>query len=372
VAVIGALFGIGVVVAVIIVKKRYNKKRKDDNPEVEMLRVPSSDKWEIDYQELQIGAQIGAGAFGNVFKARWRNCDCVVKQLNSSNQNPESVATFLKEANIVKNLRNHENVCSVFGVCTNPEYPICIVLEYVPGGSLQKLIYEHKVDMDGPLLLQFAKSICSGMSHIHKENLLHCDLACRNILISLENNKYILKITDFGLARISDKGFYDAKEEAKFPIRWTAPEVLTTYKVSRAADVWSFGVVLWEMIEAKVPWFDKTNAQVLELVCVMQQRLPKPNASFEYPSDDLWAVMMQCWQQDPNTRPSFDELFKKLETLERMWGYNQETDTNSFLSEDPNNSNNTTDSGNTIAVPTYVKMPSVFNEDNSINYGNKY
>jgi len=377
VAVVGAaLLGIGVAAIVLVMRKRSHKKPEDKNPDLEMVKVATApDKWEIDYQELQIGNQIGSGAFGNVFKGRWRNCDCVVKQLNSSNQDSQSVAKFLKEANIVKNLRNHENVCSVFGVCTNPEYPICIVLEYVPGGSLQSFIYERKIEMTGPLLLQFAKNICSGMSHIHKENLLHCDLACRNVLISPQGfNKYILKITDFGLARISDQGFYDAKHEAKFPIRWTAPEVLTTYKVSRASDVWSFGVVLWEMIEGKVPRYSQTNPEVMDLVCVLHQTLPKPKATFEYPVDDMWVLMVQCWQQDPNARPSFDDLFNKLEALERMWEYNQDKETTFNEAHSNSNNTNSSNSGNTIGIPPdYVKMRSLANlsVETTTTYGNK-
>jgi len=338
---------------------------------------PGSDKWNIGFNELTIGKQIGHGAFGTVYKGRWRNADCVVKQMKPKNKDDaESTAKFLKEADIVKNLRNHENVCSIFGVCTNPEYPICIVLEYVSGGSLQTALSDKKIQMTGPRLIQFAKQICSGMSHIHKENLLHCDLACRNVLVAPQGTrKHVLKITDFGLARISSAGIYDAKEEAKFPIRWTAPEVLTKFKVSRASDVWSFGVVMWEMIEAKTPWYDKQNSEVLDLVCNQQQYLPKPKATFEYPANEVYALMVQCWQFDPNLRPSFDDLFFKLEKLERIWGYNQDDSSkSSYYTESKSSMSVSRSSSNTqSASDSYVKMkpPADMSIESEITYGNK-
>lgn len=123
-----------------------------------------------------------------VFKCRWRNTDCVVKQLDINRTDQQSVKQFLKEADNVKyannfiishshrGLRPHTNVCNVFGICTDPAYPICIVMEYLPDGSLDQLVYKNKIGLDAKMILDFAKDIAGGMSHIHHENVLHCDL----------------------------------------------------------------------------------------------------------------------------------------------------------------------------------------------------
>jgi len=275
-------------------------------------------RWEIPYESIKQGAEIGRGAYGSVFLATWRNSECVVKQLHIDNNNPSAVREFLKEAQTVQRLRPHKNVCGIFGVCTNPQYPICIVMEYVKDGSLKDLVYEEpKVELTSSLILALAKDIASGMAHLHMENVLHCDLACRNLLVQKQSGTYLIKISDFGLARTSESGLYDANQEAKFPIRWSAPEVLTARKLSRAADVWSFGVVLWEMLEGKMPFWEMSNSEVMLHVCTKKQFLNPPTKRFEYP-EELNAMMLACFQFKPEARPSFEDLFIQLEDIEKQ------------------------------------------------------
>ena len=144
-------------------------------------------RWNIEKSELEIGQQIGQGAFGVVYKARWRNCDCVVKQLNPENYAQQQVDEFLKEASTVqyeyvvselttRNLRNHKNVCTVFGICPDP---ISIVMEYVSGGSLRDLVYQEDFELTTKMLISFAKDIAGGMSHLHVKSILKCVNSCR-------------------------------------------------------------------------------------------------------------------------------------------------------------------------------------------------
>jgi len=267
--------------------------------------------FEIPYNEIKIEKEIGRGAFGVVFKAQWRNCDCVVKQLNL--QDADSKEEFLKEARNVMKLKLHQNVCGVFGVCTDPNHPTSIVMEFVEGGSLKELVYDDKTKLDALTVVRMAKDVAGGMSHIHEEGILHCDLACRNLLYSSRGNgRYLIKVTDLGLARISETGHYDAKADAKFPIRWSAPEVHMKHKLSKASDVWAFGVVLYEMMEGRLPYFKLKNSEVIEFIC-NGGLLEQPN---RINCPELWNIALQCFQMEPSDRPTFHQLFTELSDLE--------------------------------------------------------
>jgi len=334
--VLGVVGLIGLIIAgVLIWKKRSHikelirlpeEKSKEesvplqDNPNEPKRRMTSFDShWEIQFKELEIGQQIGSGAFGAVFKAVYRNSDCVVKQLLKESEK-DAMANFLKEAQTVIHVKPHKNVCFLFGVCTNPEYPICIVMEYVNGGSLQTLLVEEKIELNLKNIIKICKDVTSGMSHLHHEGLLHCDLACRNLLVSLEKgNEFTVKLSDFGLARFSETGTYNASVTAVFPVRWSAPEVLRGAKLSKASDVWSFGIVMWEIIQGTIPYLPMSNQEVIEYVCVKKQVLSRPTAIENLP-ESIWNSMQRCWAYQPNNRPTFDELYQTFKELDNeLW-----------------------------------------------------
>jgi len=244
-----------------------------------------------------------------------------VKQMHSElTSDRAAMNTFLKEADNMKNLRPHPNVCDLLGVCTKPEFPICIVTELLSEGSLVDLIQNGKISIDANLAVTIAKDIASGMSHLHKENILHCDLAARNLLVSLKGkDQYVIKVADFGLSHISESDNYNLKAEAKFPIRWSAPEVMTRGQVSKAADIWSFGVVVWEILEWEKPYHEiGSNNDVMRKVCNDGLRLGRPSR-IEIP-DRLWEIMQMCWHSDAKQRPTFQDLYKLLLELENTLG----------------------------------------------------
>eukprot|EP00027_Filamoeba_sp_ATCC50430_P003191 CAMPEP_0168556050 /NCGR_PEP_ID=MMETSP0413-20121227/8671_1 /TAXON_ID=136452 /ORGANISM="Filamoeba nolandi, Strain NC-AS-23-1" /LENGTH=794 /DNA_ID=CAMNT_0008586961 /DNA_START=168 /DNA_END=2549 /DNA_ORIENTATION=+ len=217
------------------------KNDKTSSQEEAIAKAMIDQKWEIPYEDIKIKSEIGRGAFGTVYKGRWRNCDCVVKQLSIDRADERAVQDFLKETETTKRLRNHPNVCTILGVCTAPEHPICIVMEFVSGGNLQKHIFSKSLELNKNLIISMGCDITSGMSHLHHENILHCDLACRNLLVDRKGtNDFLVKITDFGLAHTvnTDSDIYDASSASVVPIRWSAPEVLTQLQMSKASDVW--------------------------------------------------------------------------------------------------------------------------------------
>eukprot|EP00027_Filamoeba_sp_ATCC50430_P015453 CAMPEP_0168573728 /NCGR_PEP_ID=MMETSP0413-20121227/18692_1 /TAXON_ID=136452 /ORGANISM="Filamoeba nolandi, Strain NC-AS-23-1" /LENGTH=412 /DNA_ID=CAMNT_0008607003 /DNA_START=1233 /DNA_END=2471 /DNA_ORIENTATION=+ len=282
-------------------------------------RHQNSDKdmWEIDFTTIKIEQQIGKGGFGVIYSAKWRNQLCVVKQLDQSNEN--SARDFLKEASNVKHLRPHPNICLVLGICSNPHYPLCLVMEYVPNGSLWTMLVSRSLTLETKTVIDFALDIASGMFHLHSEDIIHCDLACRNLLVAPKNSsKYLLKITDFGLSRVTEREAYKASETSVFPIRWSAPEVLTQKLVSKPMDVWSFAVTLWEMIEVKMPYFHLTNADVAKAVCEDHLKLTRPTA-VPIP-DELFNLMESCWNDNPQLRPTFEQICEDLAVIKRNYG----------------------------------------------------
>eukprot|EP01119_Soliformovum_irregulare_P019929 TRINITY_DN6400_c0_g1_i2.p1 TRINITY_DN6400_c0_g1~~TRINITY_DN6400_c0_g1_i2.p1 ORF type:complete len:684 (-),score=124.30 TRINITY_DN6400_c0_g1_i2:241-2292(-) len=197
--------------------------------------------WKINPQEVVLGEKLGQGAFGVVYKASWRNAEYVVKQLKVTDQ--DYIEAFLKEATHMKDIRGHVNVCRFVGVIIAANYPVSIMTEYIPDGSLWEMIQNNQIVIDNIKLVQsLAKDTAAGMSHIHAENILHCDLSARNLLVKRVGSEYIIKITDFGMAHQTASETYNLAANVNVPYRWCSPEVFKTHQFSKASDVWSFGV----------------------------------------------------------------------------------------------------------------------------------
>eukprot|EP01114_Cavostelium_apophysatum_P008118 TRINITY_DN2040_c0_g1_i2.p1 TRINITY_DN2040_c0_g1~~TRINITY_DN2040_c0_g1_i2.p1 ORF type:complete len:864 (-),score=185.58 TRINITY_DN2040_c0_g1_i2:130-2721(-) len=276
------------------------------------------DPWEINFQEIHLQHEIGRGAFGRVYQGTWRNAPCCVKVANPETSR-DSMFEFIKEANSMKRMRSHPNVCQLFGVCTTPT--VCIVMELLPEGSLFDMIHNAQIDIDLDTALAFLKDVCSGMLHLHAEGILHLDLATRNLLMKSERSsngtKYSVKISDFGMSSslTTTESVYDVSARSKFPIRWCAPEIASHRQVTKASDVWSFGVVAWEILERKFPYADMSNQEVIEAVFNQGYRLPKPTR-IGFPNE-LYQLMLWCWQMDTNKRPTFAKIYEDLLAIER-------------------------------------------------------
>uniref|UniRef100_A0A3P8UCI4 Tyrosine-protein kinase n=1 Tax=Cynoglossus semilaevis TaxID=244447 RepID=A0A3P8UCI4_CYNSE len=260
------------------------------------------DEWEIPRESLKLERKLGAGQFGEVWMGVYNNDRKVaIKNLKMGTM---SVEAFLAEANMMKNLQ-HRCLVRLFAVVT--QEPIYIVTEYMENGSLVDYL---KTPAGGSLamntLIDMSAQVAEGMAFIEQRNYIHRDLRAANILVSHE---LICKIADFGLARLIEDNEYTAREGAKFPIKWTAPEAINFGTFSIKSDVWSFGILLTEIVTyGRIPYPGMSNPEVIQNLEV-GYRMPKPDNC----SDGLYNIMCMCWRETPEDRPTFEYLRSVLE-----------------------------------------------------------
>eukprot|EP01119_Soliformovum_irregulare_P020556 TRINITY_DN6680_c1_g1_i2.p1 TRINITY_DN6680_c1_g1~~TRINITY_DN6680_c1_g1_i2.p1 ORF type:complete len:580 (-),score=131.58 TRINITY_DN6680_c1_g1_i2:69-1808(-) len=273
----------------------------------------SLEDWNIPSSHVELGSILGSGAFGVVMKARWRNADCVIKQLSDKNCDQE---VFLKEALTMKKLRAHKNVCKFMGVIMEPNYPTSILCEYIEGGSLNTWINEGRLEIENMAqAISLVLGVASGMSHIHAEDIIHCDLAARNLLIQRESDGYTIKVADFGMSHTIKAESYNIEGEINLPVRWCSPEVLRTHTFSKASDVWAFGIVIWEIIEQKRPYYQEPrNKEVFEMI-TNGVKLERPKRIET--SDEMMELMNWCWKMKPHSRPTFQEIIGDLDQQQK-------------------------------------------------------
>ncbi|CAH8584749.1 unnamed protein product [Heterobilharzia americana] len=262
------------------------------------------DQWEISRSSLKLIELLGAGQFGEVWKGKWNETiEVAVKTLKQGTMTKEE---FLKEARIMKQL-HHPQLVRLYAVVTAE--PIYIVTELMTHGSLLKYLRDGPgKELDLKPLIDMMAQIASGMAYLEKEHYIHRDLAARNILVG-ENN--IVKVADFGLARIIDNAneTYTAKQGAKFPIKWTAPEAALMGRFTIKSDVWSFGIVIYEIITyGQVPFPSMNNTETLQQV-ENGYRMPCPA---NCPSA-IYEVMLNTWDAKPERRPTFAFLCSYFE-----------------------------------------------------------
>lgn len=217
---------------------------------------------------------------------------------------------FIEEAKVMTKLR-HQNLVQLYGVCSKNVRPIFIITEYMKHGSLLTYLRVRKKEFYGDFLglLDMALQVCRGMAYLEKNNYIHRDLAARNCLVGEQN---IVKVADFGLARYVIDDQYTSNGGAKFPIKWSPPEVLNFTRFSSKSDVWAYGVLCWEVFTCgDMPYGKARNPEVVERVQrgqILQQPPNCPNPVYE-------EVMRLCWAAHPEDRPSFRMLREKLTVI---------------------------------------------------------
>ncbi|CAF3576236.1 unnamed protein product [Rotaria socialis] len=260
---------------------------------------------ELDRSQLTNQQLIGRGNYGEVYKAKYGQRDVAIKCMKTDSKNRMCVDKFLDEAKIMKDLL-HKNIVRLYGVCTQEE-PIFIVTEYMGHGCLLNYL------RDGPgknlkfkTILDFAAQIAKGMAYLEQKRYVHCDLAARNILVGEFD---VVKIADFGLAKILQGGRLMVDRESQFPIKWTAPEAATKKEYTTKSDVWSFGILLYELVtHGSNPYPGMSNNEALQAV-LNGYLMPKPHDCHEH----YYQIMCSCWQENPDNRPTFETLYMRFD-----------------------------------------------------------
>uniref|UniRef100_A0A8C9WIS9 Tyrosine-protein kinase n=1 Tax=Scleropages formosus TaxID=113540 RepID=A0A8C9WIS9_SCLFO len=256
------------------------------------------DAWEISKESIKMVKKLGAGQFGEVWMAFYNNTTKVaVKTLKPGTMSPEA---FLEEANLMKTLQ-HDRLVRLYAVVTKTE-PIYIITEFMANGSLLDFLKsEAGRKQQLPKLIDFSAQIAEGMAYIEKKNYIHRDLRAANVLVS---ESLLCKIADFGLARVIEDDQYTAREGAKFPIKWTAPEAINYGLFTIKSDMWSFGILLYEIVTyGKIPYPGMSNGEVMTSV-QRGYRMPIPESC----PPELYDIMLTCWKTKPEDRPTFDYI----------------------------------------------------------------
>uniref|UniRef100_A0A8D3EEJ7 receptor protein-tyrosine kinase n=1 Tax=Scophthalmus maximus TaxID=52904 RepID=A0A8D3EEJ7_SCOMX len=269
---------------------------------------------EIDVSFISIERIIGAGEFGEVCSGPLRlpgkrEIQVAIKTLKAG-YTEQQRRDFLWEASIMGQF-NHPNIIRLEGVVTKSK-PVMIITEYMENGSLDTFLKKNDGQFTVIQLVGMLRGIASGMRYLSDMGYVHRDLAARNILV---NSNLVSKVSDFGLSRVleDDPEAAYTTRGGKIPIRWTAPEAIAYRKFTSASDVWSYGIVMWEVMSyGERPYWEMSNQDVIKAI-EESYRLPGP---MDCP-EALYHLMMDCWQRERSSRPKFDEIVCLLDKLIR-------------------------------------------------------
>ncbi|MBN3303798.1 TXK kinase, partial [Amia calva] len=246
----------------------------------------SYEKWEINPSELSFMKEVGSGQFGVVRLGKWRAlCKVAIKTINEGSMSEED---FIEEAKVMTKM-SHPKLVQLYGVCLK-QRPICIVTEFMENGCLLNYLRQRNGTFTEDCLLAMCQDVCEGMQYLESNNFIHRDLAARNCLV---NDKHVVKVCDFGMTRYVLDNQYISSTGSKFPIKWSPPEVFHYNKYSSKSDVWSFGVLMWEIFtEGRMPFENKSNPTVVEEI-TLGQRLYRPHKA----SLQVYKLMYSCWHE---------------------------------------------------------------------------
>ncbi|XP_020219061.1 serine/threonine-protein kinase STY13 isoform X2 [Cajanus cajan] len=267
----------------------------------------------VDPKLLYIGSKIGEGAHGKVYEGRYGNEIVAIKVLHRGSTSEERASLenrFAREVNMMSRV-HHDNLVKFIGACKDPL--MVIVTELLPGMSLRKYltsIRPKQLDLD--VAINFALDIARAMDWLHANGIIHRDLKPDNLLLTA--NQKSVKLADFGLAREESVTEMMTAETGTY--RWMAPELYSTVTLRQGekkhynnkVDVYSFGIVLWELLTNRMPFEGMSNLQAAYAAAFKQER---PNIPDDI-SPELAFVIQSCWVEDPNMRPSFSQIIRML------------------------------------------------------------
>ncbi|KFO56012.1 Ephrin type-A receptor 4, partial [Corvus brachyrhynchos] len=269
---------------------------------------------EIDASCIKIEKVIGVGEFGEVCSGRLKVPGkreiCVAIKTLKAGYTDKQRRDFLSEASIMGQF-DHPNIIHLEGVVTKCK-PVMIITEYMENGSLDAFLRKNDGRFTVIQLVGMLRGIGSGMKYLSDMSYVHRDLAARNILV---NSNLVCKVSDFGMSRVleDDPEAAYTTRGGKIPIRWTAPEAIAYRKFTSASDVWSYGIVMWEVMSyGERPYWDMSNQDVIKAI---EEGAPPPP-----PMDcpiALHQLMLDCWQKERSDRPKFGQIVNMLDKLIR-------------------------------------------------------
>ncbi|XP_054267416.1 uncharacterized protein LOC128989542 [Macrosteles quadrilineatus] len=284
-------------------------------------------RWEFPRESLIIEQCLGEGEFGRVLKARAMDIDGIkgvttvaVKTLKVSATSAE-MADLLAEYQMMKDVC-HPHVVRLLGACTSLGGPVFIIIEYAEHGSLRSYLRRSRLVPPAPgspnqaveplsykSLLTFALQISKGMAYLAENKLVHRDLAARNVLLA---SGLLCKISDFGLSRdVYEDDAYFKRSKGRVPVKWMALESLADHVYTTKSDVWSYGVVLWELVTLGSSPYPGVAVHSLYPLLRAGYRMDRPLTC----TDRLYDLMLDCWREDPLERPPFWQISARLEKL---------------------------------------------------------
>ncbi|KAL9393858.1 hypothetical protein Peur_013143 [Populus x canadensis] len=279
------------------------------------VQIPSdgTDVWEIDTSQLKVENKVASGSYGDLYRGTYCSQEVAIKVLKPERVSAEMLREFSQEVYIMRKVR-HKNVVQLIGACTQSPN-LCIVTEFMAKGSLYNFLHKQKGVFKLPSLIKVAIDVSKGMNYLHQNNIIHRDLKTANLLMD-ENE--VVKVADFGVARVQTQSGVMTAETGTY--RWMAPEVIEHKPYDYKADVFSFGIVMWELLTGELPYSYLTPLQAA--VGVVQKGLRPTIPKHTYPK--LAELLERCWQRDPTQRPNFSQIIDILQQIAKEVGDERE------------------------------------------------
>uniref|UniRef100_A0A8D2AX32 Fibroblast growth factor receptor n=1 Tax=Sciurus vulgaris TaxID=55149 RepID=A0A8D2AX32_SCIVU len=293
------------------------------------LDLPLDPLWEFPRDRLVLGKPLGEGCFGQVVRAEAFGMDpaqpdqtstVAVKMLNASDKD---LADLVSEMEVMKLIGRHKNIINLLGVCTQ-EGPLYVIVECAAKGNLREFLRARRppgpdLSPDGPrssegplsfpALVSCAYQVARGMQYLESRKCIHRDLAARNVLVTEDN---VMKIADFGLARgVHHIDYYKKTSNGRLPVKWMAPEALFDRVYTHQSDVWSFGILLWEIFTLGGSPYPGIPVEELFSLLREGHRMDRP----PHCPPELYGLMRECWHAAPSQRPTFKQLVEALDKV---------------------------------------------------------
>lgn len=303
---------------ILYVYLRYKKKQGGNlhlitevNPDYSESHYVVDPEWEVDRSDVEKLEELGQGSFGKVYSGYIKSMKipCAIKTIDDSSSTHERIE-FLNEAHVMKSFCKAYHVVRLLGIVSKTTPPL-VIMELMERGDLKSFLRRSRDSSNNitcPEMYRMAVEIADGMYYLSTKKFVHRDLAARNCMVAADHT---VKIGDFGMARdIYETDYYRKETRGLFPVRWMSPESLADGVFTTDSDVWSYGIVLWEMATlAEQPYQGLSNEQVLQFV-ISRGTLTRPKDC----PDLLWEIMQFCWCWKPINRPTFGNIVAKLET----------------------------------------------------------